>query len=88
MVEGIFTIKNKLGLHARPAAAFVNKANQFSSSIWMEKDGTKVNAKSIMSLLILACPAGSQVKLSIEGSDEEIALKELGSFIESGFNEL
>ncbi|MCX8021901.1 MAG: HPr family phosphocarrier protein [Syntrophorhabdaceae bacterium] len=88
MVEGIFTIRNKLGLHARPAAAFVKKANEFNSSIWMEKDGTRVNAKSIMGILMLACPAGSQVKLTVEGNDEDIAIKELGSFIESGFNEL
>lgn len=87
MVEGTFTIKNRLGLHARPAAAFVKKASEFASSIWLEKDGTRVNGKSIMGLLMLACPLGSEIALQIEGSDEEKALQELGRLIEGGFNE-
>jgi len=87
VVEGVFTIKNKLGLHARPAATFVKKASEFSSTIMMEKDGTAVNGKSIMGLLMLACPLGSRIILRIEGSDEQQALKQLGQLIEDGFNE-
>lgn len=87
MVEGSFTIKNRLGLHARPAAMFVKKANEFSSEVWVEKDGIRVNGKSIMGLLMLACPLGSSIKLQIEGTDEENALKELGKLIEEGFYE-
>ncbi len=87
MVEGAFTIKNKLGLHARPAALFVKKASEFNSTIMMEKDGTTVNGKSIMGLLMLACPLGSTITLRIEGSDEQQALQELGRLIEDGFNE-
>ena len=87
MVEGVFTIKNRLGLHARPAASFVKKAGEFTSDIWMEKDGTRVNGKSIMGLLMLACPLGSKIVLKIEGSDEEKALQELGRLIEDGFQE-
>ena len=87
MVEGIFTIKNRLGLHARPAAMFVKKANEFSSEIWVEKDGTKVNGKSIMGLLMLACPLGSSIKLEINGVDEDDALRALGKLIEEGFYE-
>ncbi len=87
MVEGEFTIKNRFGLHARPAALFVKKASEFSSEIWMEKDGTRVNGKSIMGLLMLACPLGSKVRLEVEGADEVDAFSELGKLIEDGFNE-
>ncbi len=87
MAEGVFTIKNRLGLHARPAATFVKKACEFDSSIWVEKDGTRVNGKSIMGLLMLACPLGSQIVLKTEGSDEERAFQELSQLIEEGFHE-
>jgi phosphocarrier protein HPr len=87
VVEGTFIVKNKLGLHARPAASFVKKACEFTSTIFMEKDGTSVNGKSIMGLLMLACPLGSKITLKIEGSDEQRALQELGQLIEDGFNE-
>ncbi|HOP85141.1 MAG TPA: HPr family phosphocarrier protein [Syntrophorhabdaceae bacterium] len=87
MVECTFTIKNRLGLHARPAAMFVKKANEFSSEIWVEKDGMRVNGKSIMGLLMLACPLGSSIKLEINGEDENDALRALGKLIEDGFYE-
>ncbi len=56
MLEGIFTIRNRLGLHARAAAMFVKSAAKFNSNVLMEKDGMQVNGKSIMGLLMLACP--------------------------------
>lgn len=87
MMEGIFTIRNRLGLHARPAAIFVRKAAEFSAKVWMEKDGMRVNAKSIMGLLTLACPLGSKVILQVEGADEQAAFQELGNLIEAGFQE-
>jgi phosphocarrier protein HPr len=87
MMEGSFTIRNQLGLHARPAALFVKRASRFSSSIWVERDGTRVNGKSIMGLLMLACPLGSQIHLVADGSDEEVAFRELGKLIEDGFQE-
>ncbi|MCX5816399.1 MAG: HPr family phosphocarrier protein [Proteobacteria bacterium] len=88
MLEGIFTIKNRLGLHARPAATFVKKANEFKADIWVEKDGTEVNGKSIMGLLMLACPLGSKVMLKVDGADEEMAFQELGQLIDDGFQEI
>jgi phosphocarrier protein HPr len=88
MLEGIFTIKNRLGLHARPAATFVKKANEFNADIWVEKDGTEVNGKSIMGLLMLACPLGSRVMLKVDGADEEMAFQELGQLIDDGFQEI
>ena len=87
MLEGVFTIKNRLGLHARPAATFVKMANEYKSDIWVEKDGTEVNGKSIMGLLMLACPLGSRVMLKIDGTDEEMAFRELGQLIDDGFQE-
>lgn len=86
-MEGIFTIRNRLGLHARPAAIFVKKASEFDAKVWMEKDGMRVNAKSIMGLLTLACPLGSKIILQVEGTDEQVAFRELGSLIDTGFQE-
>lgn len=87
MLEGIFTIRNRLGLHARAAATFVKKAAEFKANVWMERDGMQVNGKSIMGLLMLACPLGSKVVLKAEGSDEKKAIDELGSLINDGFHE-
>ncbi len=78
MLEGIFTIRNRLGLHARAAATFVKKAAEFKANVWMEKDGMQVNGKSIMGLLMLACPLGSKVGLKAEGDDEKRPLMSLG----------
>jgi phosphocarrier protein HPr len=87
MKEGRFTIRNRLGLHARAAALFVKKATEFSADVWMEKDGARVNGKSIMGLLMLACPLGSTIELQTEGTDEEQAFKELGTLLDEGFYE-
>lgn len=87
MQEGVYTIKNRLGLHARAAATFVKKASDFKSEVWVEKNGTSVNGKSIMGLLMLACPFGSEVTLKTEGLDELEAFTELGKLINDGFQE-
>ena len=87
MVEEVLTIRNRLGLHARAAATFVKKAAEFKANVWMEKDGMQVNGKSIMGLLMLACPLGSKIVLKTEGSDENKAFDELKSLINEGFHE-
>ena len=87
MQEGIFTIRNRLGLHARAAAMFVKAAAKFNSNVLVEKDDMQVNGKSIMGLLMLACPLGSKIVLKVEGEDEEKAYGELGGLINNGFNE-
>lgn len=87
MLEGIFTVRNRLGLHARAAALFVKLAAKFHANVLMEKDGMQVNGKSIMGLLMLACPLGSKIVLRVEGEDEEKAFGELGGLINNGFNE-
>ncbi len=86
-MEGIFTIRNRLGLHARAAALFVKKASGYKSEVWVEKDGQRVNGKSIMGLLMLACPLGTKLTLKVDGTDEEQAFGELGRLIEDGFGE-
>lgn len=87
MQEGIFTIRNRLGLHARAAAMFVKAAAKFKSNVMVEKDGMEVNGKSIMGLLMLACPLGSKIVLKIEGEDEDKAFQDLGGLVNEGFNE-
>lgn len=82
-----FTIKNKLGLHARAAALFVQLSNKFSSEIAVEKNGQEVNGKSIMGILILAATQGSKVTLKVEGPDAQAAMEALGKLIDDGFGE-
>ena len=82
MVEKQVEVRLKSGLQARPAALFVQEANRFLSDIFLEKEGKKVNAKSIMGLMSLAVNAGSVITLRVEGKDEEEALEALASYIQ------
>ena len=80
-------VQNKLGLHARPASMFVKLASKFQSEIFVTKDGEEVNGKSIMGLMMLAAPAGSELEVSAEGLDRNNAVDALGELIEGGFEE-
>jgi phosphocarrier protein HPr len=80
-------VSNRLGVHARPAAMFVKVANRFSCNIFVEKDGEKVNGKSIMGLMMLAAGPGSKLKLSAEGHDASQALAELETLLDRKFDE-
>jgi phosphocarrier protein len=82
-----FTVSNKLGIHARPAALFVKVANRFKCNIFVEKDGEKVNGKSIMGLMMLAAGPGSKLKVYAEGNDASQALTEIQSLLERKFGE-
>ena len=82
-----FTIRNRLGLHARVAALLVKTANHFASEITIEKDGLEVNGKSIMGILMLAASKGSKITLKAEGKDAAQAVKTLGELIENRFGE-
>lgn len=82
-----FTIKNKLGLHARAAALFVQLSNKFSSEILVEKNGQEVNGKSIMGILILAATQGSRITVKAEGQDAKAAMDAIGGLIDNGFGE-
>jgi len=81
------TIKNRLGLHARAAAQFVQTANQFRAEISVAKDGETVNGKSIMGILMLAAPKGSQITVAAEGPDAAAALMALERLIDAKFGE-
>ena len=87
MIETQVTIVNKLGLHARAAAKFVGCTSAFSSSIQAGTDGNMVDAKSIMSVMMLAAGKGTVLDVRIEGSDEEAALEALKTLIENRFDE-
>ena len=82
-----FTIKNKLGIHVRPATQIVNIANKFDSNISIKKDNMEVNGKSIMGILMLAASQGSMVVIRTEGWDAKEALDDLGRLIEGKFGE-
>ena len=79
------TVQNQVGLHARPATFFIQKANEFKSSIWIEKDERRVNAKSLLGVLSLGIVGGTGIKIIADGSDEEVAVEDLVKLIESGF---
>jgi phosphocarrier protein len=87
-MQGEFEIVNKLGLHARAASKLVNLANKFKSDVWIAREGTEVNAKSILGVLMLACGQGSRVMLRVEGADAPPAFDALSKLIKSGFGEL
>jgi phosphocarrier protein len=82
-----FTIRNRLGLHARAAALLVKTANRFISEVTIEKDGLEVNGKSIMGILMLAASKGTKITLKVEGRDSVQAIQTLGKLIESKFGE-
>ena len=82
-----FWVANKLGIHARPAAMFVKTANLFSCDIFVEKDGEKVNGKSIMGLMMLAAGPGSKLTVHAHGQDASQAIAELETLIKRKFDE-
>jgi phosphocarrier protein len=87
MVKKDFTILNKLGIHARPAAQFVKIANRFQADIFVERDGEEIDGKSIMGVMMLAAGHGSVITVTAEGTDENAAIDALGDLIERKFEE-
>ena len=85
--EGTATIRNRLGLHARPASEFVKLASAYEAEIWAEKDGLEVNGKSIMGVMMLAAEAGSSILVRARGADAADAVEALIALIEAGFGE-
>ncbi len=80
-------VQNKVGLHARPATFFIQKANEFKSSIWVEKEERRINAKSLLGVLSLGIIGGAQIRIIADGPDEEDAVNGLVELVESGFAE-
>ena len=87
MVSNEVTVNNAVGLHARPATFFIQRANSFKSSIWVEKDDRKVNAKSLLGVLSLGIVKGTTITIIADGTDDDEAVKTLVSVIESNFTE-
>ena len=82
------TVKNQVGLHARPATFFIQKANEFKSSIWLEKEERRVNAKSLLGVLSLGIMGDTEIRIIAGGVDEEQAVNALVALIDSGFAEV
>ena len=80
-------VQNKVGLHARPATFFIQKANEFKSSIWVEKEERRVNAKSLLGVLSLGIVKGTAITIVADGADEEAAVATLSELIDSDFSE-
>ena len=80
-------VNNQVGLHARPATFFIQKANEFKSSIWVEKEERRVNAKSLLGVLSLGIVKGTEITLIAEGVDEGAAVDTLAELVESNFAE-
>ncbi|MDQ5983780.1 MAG: HPr family phosphocarrier protein [Eubacteriales bacterium SKADARSKE-1] len=80
-------VQNQVGLHARPATFFIQKANEYGCSIWIEKEERRVNAKSLLGVLSLGIVGGTTIKIIAEGQDEEEAVDGLTKLIQSGFME-
>jgi phosphocarrier protein len=87
MTEREVTIKNKAGMHTRPAASLVKLAAKFKSDFFIDKDGFEVNGKSIIGVMTLAAEQGSTLKLRFNGPDEEEAAKAVVELFEQGFGE-
>ncbi|MBQ2755531.1 MAG: HPr family phosphocarrier protein [Oscillospiraceae bacterium] len=81
------TVQNQVGLHARPATFFIQKANEFKSSIWIEKEERRVNAKSLLGVLSLGIVGGTEIRVIADGIDEQAAVDALVTLVNSGFAE-
>ena len=87
MISKEVVISNQVGLHARPATFFIQKANEYKASIWVEKDDRRVNAKSLLGVLSLSIVKGTSITIIADGSDEAEAVEALSALIASDFAE-
>jgi phosphocarrier protein len=88
MIKKTTKIVNKLGLHARPSAMLVTAASKFESEVFITKNSLRVNAKSIMGVMMLAAEQGAEIEVEVSGNDEDLAIEEILKVIESGFGEM
>ena len=87
MIKTTATISNKLGLHARASAKLTKLASRFECEVWMSRNGRRINAKSIMGVMMLAAGMGTEVEIETDGHDEATAMKELLALIDDKFGE-
>lgn len=85
MYTQVVTVKNEVGLHAKPATYFIQKANEFQSGIWVEKDERRVNAKSLLGILSLGIVQNTDITLIADGADEKAAVDALVALVEADF---
>ena len=85
MYSNAVKVQNQVGLNARPATFFIQKSNEFKSSIWVEKDERRVNAKSLLGVLSLGIVGGTEITIIADGVDEEEAVNSLVKLVESAF---
>ena len=83
MISREVTVTNSVGLHARPATFFIQKSNEFKSSIWVEKADRRINAKSLLGILSLGIIKGTQIRITADGVDEQVAVSSLINLIEN-----
>ena len=81
------TVENQVGLHARPATFFIQKANEYKSSIWIEREDRRVNAKSLLGVLSLGIIGGTTIRVIADGADEQDAVEGRVKLVQSGFND-
>ena len=87
MVYRDVVVQNQVGLHARPATFFIQKATEFRSSIWVEKEERRANAKSLLGVLSLGVVGGAEIRIIADGQDENEAVEALSNLVISGFAE-
>ena len=87
MVYRDIVVQNQVGLHARPATFFIQRANEFRSSIWVEKEERRANAKSLLGVLSLGVTGGTDIRIIADGQDENEAVEALSNLVNSGFAE-
>ena len=85
MTSKTIVVKDEVGLHARAASQFIKSANNYKSSVWIERDGKRVNAKSLLGVLSLGVAHGTEIELIADGADEKICVEELSAAVEAGF---
>jgi phosphocarrier protein HPr len=87
LIRRVVKVTNKLGLHARASAKLTQTASRFQSAIWIERNGRRVNAKSIMGVMMLAAGLGSTVEVETDGADEQVAIDEIEALFNDKFGE-
>ena len=88
MISETVVIQNKVGLHSRPATSFIQKANEYKSSVWIEKNERRVNAKSLLGVLSLGVLQGTEISIIADGPDERDAIDAMVSLVNSDFSDI
>ncbi|MBQ2897703.1 MAG: HPr family phosphocarrier protein [Clostridia bacterium] len=88
MISETVVIQNKVGLHSRPATSFIQKANEYNCSVWIEKNERRVNAKSLLGVLSLGVLQGTEINIIADGADEREAVEAMVALVHSNFSEI